>query len=431
MSQSTQLKNKLVCIAAVLFLGQNVQALPPKPSDPKPVEKVFINANIHVGNGEVLSNAQFAVADGVIKRAGYYKMAYTGEEIDLKGQHIYPGLILTSTDLGLTEIDSVRASLDAQETGQLNPNIRSIVAYNTDSERIPTMRFNGILLAQTTPSGGLISGTSSVVKLDAWNWEDAAIKVDDGMHVNWPTKWRNQFDFFDFNMQSEPDDNYQQKTDQIKKLFEDAQADTTGNNIKLNAIKSVLKGESKVYIHTNSPKSIIEGINYFQSIGIKQLVLVTGQAARLSLDFIQSSGVSVILESVHSLPELSDGSVDSAYALPATLKDAGILTALSYSGSMSARNLAFTAGTTVAYGNDVNEALSMITLNAAKILGIDDKYGSLEIGKSATFFISEGDALDMRGNLIKEAYIDGRPIELNTRQQQLYQRYHEKYSKQN
>jgi len=113
------------------------------------------------------------------------------------------------------------------------------------------------------------------------------------------------------------------------------------------------------------------------------------------------------------------------------LIDAGILTALSYPGSMSSRNLAFTAGTTVAYGNDVTEALSMITLNAAKILGIDDKYGSLEIGKSATFFISDGDALDMRSNLIKEAYIDGRQIELNTRQQELYQRYKYKYQNQN
>lgn len=421
---------KLITMTTGLLIGLHAQALTPVPNSEKPVEKVFINANIHVGNGQVLNNAQFAIVEGVIKRAGYYKMAYTGDEIDLKGQHIYPGFILTNTNLGLAEIDAVRATVDGSETGQMNPNVRSIVAYNTDSERIPTMRFNGILLAQTTPRGGLISGTSSVVQLDAWNWEDAAVKTDDAMHINWPAEWNKHFDFSTFTMQLKQDEKYLQKVAKIKLLFADAKADTTDNNIKLNAIKPVLKGQTKVYIHANNPKSIIDSINYFQSIGIEDLVLVTGQAAGMVIDFIKTTGVSVILESVHTLPQQSDGSIDSAYALPAQLIDAGILTALSYPGSMSSRNLAFTAGTTAAYGNDVTEALSMITLNAAKILGIDDKYGSLEIGKSATFFISDGDALDMRGNLIKEAYIDGRQIELNTRQQELYQRYKDKYKNQ-
>jgi imidazolonepropionase-like amidohydrolase len=419
---------QLLTLTIGLSVGFNGQALSPQPNDQKPVERVFINANIHVGNGQVLNNAQFAVAEGIIKRAGYYKMPFTGDEIDLKGQHIYPGFILTNTNLGLAEIDSVRASSDEQETGQLNPNVRSIVAYNTDSERIPTMRFNGILLAQTTPTGGLVSGLSSVVHLDAWNWEDAAVKTDDALHINWPAEWDNRFDFSTFSMQLKQDDNYQQKVDDIKQLFTDAKTDATNNNVKLNAIKPVLKGETKVFIHANNPKSIIESINYFQSIGISDLVLVTDQAAGEVVEFIKQSGVAVILSSVHSLPHHADDSVDSAYTLPAELLNAGIMTALSYPGSMSSRNLAFTAGTTAAYGNDPNQALSMITLNAAKILGIDDKYGSLEIGKSATFFISEGDALDMRGNVIKEAYIDGKPIELNTRQQQLYQRYKDKYS---
>jgi len=144
---------KLITMTTGLLIGLNVQALTPAQ---KPVEKVFINANIHVGNGQVLNNAQFAIADGIIKRAGHYDTPYTGDEIDLQGKHIYPGFILTNTNLGLAEINSVRASIDETETGQMNPNVRSIVAYNTDSERIPTMRFNGILLAQTTPSGGLM-----------------------------------------------------------------------------------------------------------------------------------------------------------------------------------------------------------------------------------------------------------------------------------
>lgn len=418
---------KVLLITISLMPGFNALALTPAPNSQKPVEVVYINANIHVGNGQVLNNAQFAIADGVIKRAGYYKMPYTGKEIDLKGQHIYPGFILTNTNLGLAEIDAVRATNDSSETGQLNPNIRSIVAYNTDSERIPTMRFNGILLAQTKPSGGLISGTSSVVQLDAWNWEDAAVKIDDGMHINWPAEWAKRFDFSTFTMQLKQDKKYQLKLNQIKQLFADGQSDTTGINVKLNAVKPVIDGQIQVFIHTDNPKSIIESINYFKSIGINKPVLVTGQAVGQVIDFVKDSGVNVILESVHDLPQQNDSSVDSAYALPAKLLKAGITTALSYPGSMSSRNLAFTAGTTAAYGNDRNQALTMITLNPAKILGIDDQYGSLEIGKSATFFISDGDALDMRSNIVKEAYIDGRPIELHTRQQELYKRYKDKY----
>ena len=417
---------QLITISTALFFGINAWALSPTPSKQHPVAKAFINANIHVGNGEVIESARFEVADGIITVAGHSQSINTGNEIDLKGQHIYPGFILTNTNLGLAEIDAVNASNDSRETGQLNPNIRSIVAYNTDSERTPTMRFNGILLAQTTPSGGLVSGTSSVVQLDAWNWEDAAVKTDDAMHFNWPAEWNKRFDYSTFTMQLKKDDKYQQKIDQIKQLFADSQADIANNNLKLNAIKSVIKGETKVYIHANNPKSIIEGINYFKSIGIKDIVLVTDESANKVIDFIKNAEVSVILESVHSLPQQADDSVDSAYTLPSKLQQAGILTAISYPGSMSSRNLAFTAGTTAAYGNNKQQALSMITLNPAKILGIDDNYGSLEVGKSATFFISDGDALDMRGNIIKEAYIDGRQIELHARQQELYERYKEK-----
>lgn len=412
----------------LLLASMATQALPPKPNDNAPVSEVFINATIHVGNGKVLSNAQLAIEDGKVVRLGHYKAPYTGNEIDLKGKHIYPGFILPNTNLGLTEVDSVKATQDSSETGQINPNVRALVAYNTDSERIPTMRFNGILLAQTTPAGGLVSGTSSVVQLDAWNWEDAAIKADDGMHVNWPAEWAKRFDWATFTMQLKQDKKYQEKVNAIKNLFADAKGDTSNNNVKLNAVKRVLNGQTKLFLHSNNPKAIIEGINHFQSIGVKDLVLVTGQAAGQITDFIAQSGVSVILESVHSLPQLSDHSVDAAYALPAKLQKAGILTALSYPGSMSSRNLAFTAGTTVAYGNSPEQALQMITLNPAKILGVDKSYGSLEIGKSATFFISEGDAMDMRTNVITSAYIDGRPIELHTMQQQLYDRYKNKYA---
>ena len=417
-------------LLSTLFLSANIaSAITPVPGEEQSAEIIYINANIHMGNGSVLKNAQFAFNNGKITRAGYYKAPYTGNEIDLKGQHIYPGLILANTNLGLTEIDSFQATRDSNEAGQINPNVRSLTSYNTDSERIPVMRFNGILLAQPTPQGGLVSGTSSVVQLDAWNWEDAVVKADDAIHVNWPAAWGKRFDPSTSRVKLSEDKKYPDKIKQIKQLFIEAKNDSTNTNVKLNAVKPVFSGSKKVYIHSNNPKAIIESITFFKDFGINNLVLVTQQAVDRVIDFVAENNIPVIIRSVHELPNSNDDSLDVLYRLPHKLHQAGILTAISYAGSMESRNLAFTAGSTVAYGNEPNTALSMITLNPAKILGIDKTYGSLEIGKSATFFITEGDALDMRGNQIKTAYIDGRKIELNTRQQKLYETYKNKLLK--
>ncbi len=419
---------KKLITATLMATAFTIQALTPEPAPEQSEAVVFTNATIHIGNGEVLENAQLAFENGTISRIGHFKLANSGQEIDLEGKHIYPGLILTNSNIGLTEVDSFKATRDFSETGQSNPNVRSLIAYNTDSERIPALRFNGVLLAQTTPSGGLVSGTSSVVQLDAWNWEDAAIKADDGLHINWPAAWRKQFDWSTFSMQLKEDKKYIEKTNLIKALFNDAKHSSGKGNLKLAAVKPVFNGEKTVFVHTNSPKAIIESITYLQGAGVEKVVLITGQAALKVTDFIKDSGVPVIVESVHSLPHSQDGSIDAAYALPAQLAKAGIEVSLSYPGSMSSRNLPFIAGTTVAYGNDKETALQMITLNPAKALGIDAQYGSLETGKSATLFITEGDALDMRGNILVDAYIDGRKIDLNGQQQQLNQRFKEKYA---
>src|SRR4051812_30945323 len=144
-------------------------------------------ATVHVGNGQVLNNATVVMVDGKITAVGTNVSVPAGaQKIDASGKHVYPGLILSSSNLGLVEINSVRATNDVQEIGEMNPNVRSIVAYNTDSKIINTLRSNGILLANIVPEGGLLSGSSSVVQLDAWSWEDAAYKTDAGIHFNMP-----------------------------------------------------------------------------------------------------------------------------------------------------------------------------------------------------------------------------------------------------
>jgi len=421
----------LVITLVFLSLTSMVSALPPTPAPKQTESVVYHNANVHIGNGEVLNGATIAFNDGKISRVGYFRMKWQPTDIDLNGKHVYPGFILANTNIGIGEIGSIKATMDTNEVGQMNPNVRSIVAYNTDSEIPPTLKFNGVLLAQTTPSGGLVSGLSSVVQLDAWNWQDAAVLIDDALHVNWPSAKRVTYDYSTSTVKYDKNKNYPEQISQIKSLFEDAKLslNNQNNNLKLGAVAPVFTGARKVYVHTNDPKAIVESINYLQELGVKNMVLVTEQGAVPVIGFIKQSGVPVIVASVHEKPQRDDLSVDAGYTTAVKLHQAGVLTGIANSSAMSGRNLAFTAGTLVSYGLEKEQALMLITSNLAKILGIDKSYGTLEVGKSATLIVTEGDALDMRGNKLEAAYIDGRKLNLEGRQQELEKRFLEKYQK--
>ncbi len=441
MNTIKQLDHTFKALFAGVMLAASASAMPPVPAPPQTQAITITNATIHTGAGQVLRNAFITFDKGVIIDMGTGAAPAIQEDqrvIDAGGAHVYPGFILPVTDLGLREVDALKATLDSTETGQLNPNVRSIIAYNAESERIPTMKFNGILLAQTTPTGGLVSGTSSIVQLDAWNWEDATVKMDDAVHVNWPARSRLQFDLGTFMVSMKKDKQFAQKTQAIKTLFEDAKSwwkkpPAGHTNQKLASLGGIFAGSKKVFLHASDPKGIIEAIQFFKKLGADNalkdnLVLVTGAAALPVSDFIAEHNVPVLVSSVHNLPHQKDAPLEEAYNLPAALRRQGIKTGLAYQAGMSAsaRNLAFTAGTTTAYGLEPEEALQMITLDNARILGIDDKYGSLAKGKSATLFISTGNALDMAGNQLTHAFIDGREIDLNGKQQQLYRKYGQK-----
>ena len=185
-----------------------------------------------------------------------------------------------------------------------------------------------------------------------------------------------------------------------------------------------------LYINADDAKGITDAVNFAKNQGITKMTIVGGYQASEVADVLKQNNVSVMLKRVHSLPELEDDDYDYTFKQAKQLVDAGVLVSLETSGQMermNSRNLPFYAGTTVAHGLTKEQALQLITLNAAKIMGIDDMYGSLEVGKSATLFISEGDALDMRTNQLTHAFIDGRTISLETHQTELWKRYSEKY----
>jgi imidazolonepropionase-like amidohydrolase len=404
---------------------------------PKQTKNIAITgATIHVGNGSVIQNGTIVFSGGKILSvtAGGQAPQDGTTVINAAGKHIYPGFIAPISNLGLTEFESVKATLDFEEIGNFNPHIRSLIAYNTDSKVPATLRSNGVLMAQITPEGGSISGSSSVVQLDAWNWEDAAIKIDDAMHMTWPVTPRFRGGGFGGRMQLTPESLAERKQTAINELdqfFAEASgyaglAKPEMTNTRFAAMKHLFDGKQKLFITANAQKDIIAAVNFARKYNINP-VIVGAEEAYLITDFLKENNISVIVKQPHDLPNSTDDDVNMPYKNAAVLGNAGINVVISIEGYWKQRNLPFMAGTVAAWGLDKEKALSAITLNTAKVLGIDKTAGSLEAGKDATLFISAGDALDMKSNHVEKAFIQGRDINLDNLHKQLDRKFSEKY----
>ena len=393
-------------------------------------------ATAHLGNGKVIENSLIMFNDGKITFVGsaMLKIARQGTIINAKGKHVYPGFIAVNSTLGLVEIDAVKASDDQREIGVNNPHIRSLIAYNAESKIVESMRPNGVLMAQVTPRGGILSGTSSIVQLDAWNWEDAAIKVDDGIHINWPGSFTSGRWWLGEDPALKADPKYENKIHKIKEYFVNAKLYSNSlkenKNLPFEALEGLFNGDKKIFIHVDGQKEISDAILMFKSVGINNLVIVNGAGSENITDILVKNNIGVILQRPHRNPNSEDDAYDYTYTIAKVLTDKGVTVSIGMKGQMermNARNLPFYAGTFAAHGLNREVALQLITFNAAKILGIDKTVGTLEIGKDATLFISEGDALDMRNNQLTKAYIQGRDISLETHQTKLWKRYSKKY----
>ena len=400
------------------------------------------NATIHVGNGKVIENGVIKITNGKIEQVGADISVPDGNVtvVDAKGKHVYPGLILPVSNLGLIEVSAVRATIDVREIGEMNPNVRSIVAYNADSKVINTLRSNGILLANVVPQGSLIAGSSSVVQLDAWNWEDAAYKTDAGIHVYMPSLMPGPRGGTGGGggsgpQQAQPDPVKEglDKINKVKTFFREAKAYHNADshketNVKFAAVKGLYNKSQKLYVHANTVNQMLVALDFIEEFGF-ELVIVGGSESWQIADLLKQNNVSVILQQPHSLPTMKDDDIDQPYKTAAALQKAGVLFSISDDDMATrGRNLPFNAGTCAAYGLTKEEALQSITLNAAKILGVADKTGSIEPGKDANIVISEGDILDMRSSIVTDAFIQGRKIDLTDKQKQLYERYNQKYN---
>lgn len=421
----------LLCFTTGAFAQQT-----PAPAQSEAV--TIVGATAHLGNGEVIENSLIIFEDGKLTQvldATTTKMQYRGKVINAEGKHAYPGFIAPNTTLGLVEISSVRATDDENEIGDMLPHIRSLVAYNAESKIVESMRPNGVLVGQITPRGSRISGTSSIVQFDAWNWEDAAILEDDGVHINWPSSFTRGRWWAGEPRGMNPNKEYADQVTELKDFLKQSKAYLGGDqklvHLPFKAMGDVFTGNKRVYIHVNGEKEILDVIQFKKEQELGDIVIVGGYDAHKVADQIKENNIAVLSGRPHATPNQDDEDYDFSYKNARLLHEKGILVGLESSGqmeTMNTRNLPFYAGTVAGTGMDKEEALKLITSNTAKILGIDDLVGTLEKGKDATLFISEGDALDMRGNKLLNAWIQGREISLDTHQTELYERYSNKFN---
>lgn len=422
---------KSVFISAILFsaslLAQNSKHI------------LISNGTAHIGNGTVIENSYIAIKDGKIEMVSDARLTkIDGRQYDTVinafGKHVYPGIIAPNCILGLQEAEAIRQTSDYYEVGEFNPHIRSLIAYNTDSKIIETVKLNGVLYTQSTPRGGVISGMSSVLATEAWNWEDAVLKADDGVHLNFPQSiqkrgwWAEQ-------QPSEKNNRYDMELTNLTTFFDNAYAyskteNVVEKNLRYEAMKDVFAGKKNLYIHTDYVKDIIIAVNFVKKYALKKAVIVGGKDSYKVTKLLRENNIAVMLNRLHDLPDTPESETDLMYKLPALLQKDSVLFCLQNQGdmeAMNARNIPFLAGTAAAYGLTKEEALQSITLSSAKILGIDSIVGSLEVGKMGSLVISEGDILDMKTNHVVIAFINGRKINLHSFQKDLYLKYMNKY----
>lgn len=425
---------RILFLIAICFLAPHIGVAQevPTPAATQNAPIVLTDATIHLGNGNVIEKGFILFDNGKIVQCGSMDTYPTLDNLKIiscAGKHIYPGIIAPITSLGLQEIEAVRATNDVREVGVMNPNIRSAIAYNTDSRIIPTVRSNGVLIAQVVPEGGRISGTSCVMQLDAWNWEDAWIS-DDGVWVTFPNMYSYSGWWAEPGSYQKNKD-YNTQIDELNTFLEAAKAYSMTTvpkvkNLKFEAMRDIWNGSKNLYIRAGGAKEILAAISLCETYNIKP-ILVGAYDAYLIADILAAKKIAVILDKCHALPARTDDDIQQNYKTPAILQKAGVVFCIGIDGSWQTRNLCFEAGTACAFGLSKEEALACITSNTAKILKLDKQLGTLEPGKNATFIVTEGDVFDMKEGVISLAFIDGRQIDLNNKQSDLYKKYARKY----
>jgi len=421
-----------IAVTTICYAGPEV----PGADQTRPI--ALVGADIYPVSKPMIPGGMLLFENGRITAVGpKIKLPKNTKVIDVSGKRIYPSLIEPISSLGLVEINAVRATRDYRETGDINPNVRAATAINPDSELIPVTRSNGVLVSVATPSGGIISGRSAVIMLDGWTWEDMTLKADAALHIQWPAM-SPVVDWHDKKSATEQISERESRLKKLAKACDDAlryqearKVDgTLPRDARHEGLLPSLNGKTPVIVHANELRQIEAAVAFCEKYRMK-MILHGGYDAPRCAALLKSAKIPVIVGGVHRLPNRRDDRYDAAYTLPARLEGAGIefcISGNSRFGASNVRNLPYQAATAAAYGLDRDLALRSITLSAAKILGVENRIGSLTIGKDATLFVCNGDPLET-ATQVESAWIQGRPVDLDNRQKRLNRKYEQKYQR--
>lgn len=434
-------------LCALAFMPATVDASDQIPGAKQAKPILIRGATIHTVSGPTIEGGSILLKDGKIAEISANIPVSDGYQvIEATGKHVYPGLIDSFSSLGLIEVDSVRATIDNAETGNINSNVKAAVAFNPDSEAIPVGRANGILTSVVTPAGGLIAGRASVMMSDGWTWEDMTLKADVAMAVNWPRfgsggggpggGGRGRFRGQEGGEGEEGDND---RLSALHELFRETKAyaaakkaDPSGTTVdlRLDAMIPVVEGKLPMLVNANLLKQIQTAVAFGQQYGIKMIIVGGADAIHCS-QLLVDTQTPVIIPSTYRLPTRRDAGYDASYALPAQLKAAGIKVAIASDGRFGAsmiRNLPYHAATAVGFGLSEDDAVRCITLTPAEIFGVADRVGSLEVGKDATLIVTDGNVLEIASN-VQSAFIQGRAVDLSSKHTRLNDKYKTKYER--
>jgi imidazolonepropionase-like amidohydrolase len=424
-----------VCI---LSLGVSAQSQPPSTI-------ALTHAKIFTLAGAPIENGTLLIRNGKIAAVGANVEVPAGAQvIDAKGLQIYPGLFDPITQMGLSEISAVNATVDTTETGAYNPDVVAATAVFPSSEHIPVTRASGITEVLAVPdsggfdsggSRGVIGGQASAISLSGWTINEMLIKRSVAMVISWPTIETRSFDFATFSRKDKPfteaKQDYEKQvnelTDYLDRARHYAQAMGHGGpadyqrDLKLEAMAPVIRGQLPVLVFADRARDIRNAIEYCDKQKLK-MILAGGAEAYKVKDLLRSKGVPVILRPTLSLPIDEDDAYDRLLSQPAELAAAGVKFALGSFDNSFARRLGQQAANAVAYGLPYDEALKAVTIYPAEIFGIADQVGTLETGKLANIIVTNGDPLEITTD-VKFLFIKGQQTSMDNRHQRLYEKY--------
>jgi imidazolonepropionase-like amidohydrolase len=428
---------KSTLLLTLLITSSTVAASDQIPGAPQKKPIALVNAVVHTLTGQPIQECTLVFDAGKITDIGHRMKPPAGAEVvDLKGKHVYPSLIEAHSQIGLTEISSTRATLDFAETGSINPNVSAHVAVNPDSELIPVTRANGVLIAVSAPTGGMVSGKASVMQLDGWTYEDMTLKADAAMVIQWPQMVRSPRPK-DAKSEDSQTEKPNQALQQLRELFDHSRAYSKARptnpadqsfDSRLAAMLPVIEGKIPLLIAADRADQIQSAVAFGVEQNVK-VIIFGGYDAEACAELLRRYNVPVIIDAIHKDPRRDHEDYDAAFTLPERLRQASVKFCISGSGrseTWNTRNLPYQAATAAAYGLSYEDALRSVTVWPAEILGIADRVGTLEKGKDATLFVSDGDPLETETQ-ITAAWIQGRKVDLTSRHTQLFDKYSEKY----